>query len=189
MLAQQADVTFLKAIHAHRNTSLDKPMQFISDSEYLIGTSIPLLFVLSDLTSHSHQIKNYQPAIAILSNTAATYVLKKVINRPRPAASISFVTPYEDDMNYSFPSGHSSNAFCLATSMSLYSKQWKIAIPAYIWAGAVGYSRMHLGAHYPSDVLGGAILGVASAWISYRVSHWMWGKSSMKQNNLTFSTL
>jgi undecaprenyl-diphosphatase len=41
--------------------------------------------------------------------------------------------------------------------------KWYIAAPAYLWAGSVGYSRMYLGVHYPSDVFGGAVLGTTTS--------------------------
>lgn len=73
----------------------------------------------------------------------------------------------------SFPSAHTSFSFSLATSVSLAYPEWYVIAPAYLWAGAVGYSRMHLGVHYPSDVLVGAVIGAGSTYLSYRLNDWM----------------
>jgi membrane-associated phospholipid phosphatase len=70
----------------------------------------------------------------------------------------------------SFPSGHTTHAFVLATSVSLVYPEWYIIAPSYIWAGAVGYSRMHLGVHYPSDVWAGALIGSGSAYLCHQIN-------------------
>ena len=59
-------------------------------------------------------------------------------------------------------------AFATATTLTLECKKWYVAVPAYAWAAGVGYSRMYLGEHYPSDVIAGAVVGAGSAWLS----HW-----------------
>ena len=64
------------------------------------------------------------------------------------------------------PSGHTALAFALATSAALEYKKWYVAVPAFLWASAVGYSRMYLGVHYFSDVLTGAAVGVGSAYLA-----------------------
>ena len=52
--------------------------------------------------------------------------------------------------------------------------------PAYLWAGAIGYSRMQLGMHYPSDVLAGAVIGAGSAFIAYKGQQWLLKRKQKK---------
>ncbi len=58
--------------------------------------------------------------------------------------------------------------------------KWYIIAPSFAWASAVGYSRMALGVHYPSDVLAGAIIGSGSAYLCYKLNKWVNKKQSKK---------
>lgn len=78
------------------------------------------------------------------------------------------------------PSGHTSTAFATATSLSLAYPKWYVVAPSFVWAGAIGYSRMHLGVHYPSDVLAGAIVGSGSAYLTYKANQWINKKRKKK---------
>lgn len=60
---------------------------------------------------------------------------------------------------YGFVSTHASNAFGLITTGALILKNRWFTLCGLLWAIAVSYSRIHLGVHYPGDVLGGMILG------------------------------
>lgn len=91
------------------------------------------------------------------------FVLKRTLKRRRPPEVIPFfsslVTPSDQ---FSFPSGHTMAAFLLAGLCSAY--YGSTAYPLYIWACAVGSSRVILGVHFPTDILAGACLGSSIAY-------------------------
>ena len=113
------------------------------------------------------QHQSYKVVGSLLINTTVTLAMKYSINRQRPYDKYpTIIFPYTKEKDASFPSGHTSTAFALATSMSIQYKKWYVVVPCYAWAASVGYSRMYLGEHYPTDVLAGAAVGIGSAYLS-----------------------
>lgn len=99
--------------------------------------------------------------------------LKHLFKRPRPYMSYpQRIHPINYGTGPSFPSGHTTLAFSTAASLALTRKQWTVTLPISLWAGSVGYSRMYLGRHFPTDVLGGLAVGVVSGIIG----HWVTGR-------------
>ncbi|MCI6019315.1 MAG: phosphatase PAP2 family protein [Clostridiales bacterium] len=99
--------------------------------------------------------------------------IKNIAMRRRPYMDhegikiLRVVEPEADPMNitaqgYSFPSGHSTAAAALYGSIARFMKKWFWLIPAIVLPLLVGISRIVVGAHYPTDVLGGWILGAAA---------------------------
>jgi membrane-associated phospholipid phosphatase len=95
---------------------------------------------------------------------------KHVVGRPRPyvtlpleARSDEYQSPTAVDARLSFPSGHAGLSSALVTSWSLSYPRWYVIAPGALWATGVALSRLHLGVHYPSDVIVGAVVGVGVA--------------------------
>lgn len=84
--------------------------------------------------------------------------------------------------DFSFPSGHTAAAFEAAFALSLLGK--RVGIPAYIFACLMGFSRLYLCVHYPSDILAGALIGTAISaliWGGYRFFSRRWrGRHPLK---------
>jgi membrane-associated phospholipid phosphatase len=184
-LAQNADINLLKSINVDRNKSLDPSFKVITHSVTPISIGAPLVVFSVGLIQKDSTLKNKGIFLAetFLVNGFITTALKLSINRDRPFVTHSFIDKQTDAGSHSFPSGHTSTAFATATSLSLAFPKWYVITPSFLWASSVGYSRMHLGVHYPSDVLAGAFVGAGSAFLSYKLNRWITGKYSKKKTN------
>lgn len=110
---------------------------------------------------------------SIVISSVITHGTKKLISRKRPAENDPTLIPVLDLSHGSFPSGHTSIAFSMATALTIICPKWYIWIPAFSYATLIAYSRLYLGVHYPTDLISGALLGSGSAWLSYRLNKWM----------------
>ena len=108
--------------------------------------------------------------IAMLFGLVCTNVLlKHLVGRTRPWLVLEGLVPLvvEDDPN-SFPSGHTCAAFaCCVTWARCTGKRWLrcLCIAAAL---LMGFSRLYVGVHFPSDVLAGCAVGCLCAWLSWR---------------------
>ncbi len=166
--SQNWDIDLLKEINLERNTSFDPTFKFITNSvsPMSIGAPIAVLGLGIIQKDSSLKSKGVFMVEAFCVNAFTTTAMKLVFKRDRPFVTYPFLDKQAEAGSYSFPSGHTSSAFALATSLSLAYPKWYVFVPSYVYACAAGYSRMHLGVHYPSDVLAGAIVGAGSAVLS-----------------------
>jgi len=151
----------------------------VSGSAGTISLGIPTGMLLVSIINHDKKLQkqSFEVIGSLAIATVTTQLLKRIVNRPRPYESYNDIYPDEFESGKSFPSGHTTTAFSTATSLTLTTKKWYIAVPAFAWATSVGYSRMYLGEHYPSDVLMGAAVGTASAF----ASQWIMKKIILKK--------
>ncbi|HXN49869.1 MAG TPA: phosphatase PAP2 family protein [Bryobacteraceae bacterium] len=157
-------------VHRHASPGLTELMRLVSE----LGSVVPL-FLICALTFAALLAAHSQRAALFLVLTMIGAVLldatlKLTFHRPRPVPFFGTPAP----LSYSFPSGHALILACyfgivaafLTARLRRRSARILVWLAAAVLAGMVGYSRIYLGVHYPSDVIGGyaaAIIWVTAA--------------------------
>ncbi|MGX8728709.1 MAG: phosphatase PAP2 family protein, partial [Lachnospiraceae bacterium] len=110
-----------------------------------------------------------------LGALAVNLIIKPFVMRPRPYVTLEELKPLVKEMKdpHSFPSGHTQAAFALAVSMCLVLRKKIVSILALAFAVLMGFSRLYVGAHYPSDVIAGALIGTAAAFAAYGILRYL----------------
>lgn len=114
------------------------------------------------------RLAGWQSLLAVVISHLPVAIVKRKFKRLRPYQSLEGIftgpKPLEDS---SFPSGHTTAVFAWITPLLLTGTPLSVMLlpAAIIIAFSVGWSRMHLGLHYPSDVAAGALLGTATAFV------------------------
>jgi hypothetical protein len=173
--SQNLDIRILRQINEHRNVHLDGTFKTFSNSVSPISLAAPILIFGTGLIEKDQDLKQKGLMIgeSFLVTTIMATALKHTFNRARPFETYPDIQKLSAGGSSSFPSGHTSDAFSTATSLSLAFPKWYVIAPSYTYATLVGYSRMHLGVHYPSDVLAGAVIGAGSAFLCYKAQKWI----------------
>ena len=182
--SQNADIDLLKSINKNETNFKNKYLELNASSVTALSVGIPVGLAITGFIMHDNKIKQdalYMGA-AFLVSSIITQSTKHIVNRQRPFEKYSFIILRDDESGgMSFPSGHTSAAFCTATSLALRYHKWYVITLAYVFATSVAWARMYQGVHYPSDVLAGALVGACSAWLGYKAQKWISGKKERKK--------
>ena len=160
---------FLFVNHLPHNLLTDSFFLFFS----LIGYYGLMWFAILIILFLIDGLDNRKEILALLLTVVVEMViveltLKNIFIRLRPESAfpqeVLMVIP--KSTTFSFPSGHAALAFAGAYIMSQSRKRWTWLF--FILAFLVAVSRLYLGKHYPSDIIGGSIIGLLIGFISYR---------------------
>lgn len=177
---QNIDLRIVTSLNKNNMPVWDKTMRGLSFS---VIPTMPL--TVTGIWSYGYFNKDkvmmrngYKSAITIGFAALTSLGMKYLVNRERPFKA------YPDEVTqrdfgigpFSFPSGHTTSAFATATALSLSCQKWYVTAPSFIYAGFVGYSRLRLGVHYPSDVLGGMVIGIGSGLLTWQIDKLVNGK-------------
>jgi membrane-associated phospholipid phosphatase len=152
-------------------TTLGWPLRIVMQ----LGTLWVALAVVA-VTAWATRARGVGPALAVAIAAAIAFrldnVLKDIIERPRPPGLVAGLHVRETISGFGFPSGHTTMAFALAASLhAAVATRWRWVV--WTLAAVVGVARMHVGVHWPADVIGGAALGIAigtTAWLLVAVT-------------------
>ena len=112
-------------------------------------------------------------ALALVASLCVTnFFLKNYVARVRPYEVVEGLTSLLGPVGeWSFPSGHASSGFAAAAAI-YKSRPKRVGVPCIILAALLAWSRLYVGVHYPSDVIGGAIIGALLGLIVF----WIFGE-------------
>lgn len=139
--------------------SLDPFINFVSNGVTLIVSSVAI-YVTGLLFNKKLRNVGRSLCIGFISAGIISQVLKHLIGRARPRFddNLMFIGPSLKGGYDSFPSGHTTVTFCLAYILSQYYPRYRAAF--FLFAAVTGIERIEGTAHFPSDVLAGAIVGL-----------------------------
>ena len=166
------DVRMFRSINRKRSSFKDAVLPYFDRSAPPLAFIMPMSTLIYGRLSKNHYDENtgYLLGISEGLNLFLTFGTKYIVKRNRPYASLDKVY-CKDNIGtdpYSFPSGHTSIAFSIAAMFNLrYPKYPQVYVPMYLYGIIVAYGRPYFGMHYPSDLLGGALIGAGSSILVY----------------------
>lgn len=183
--SQNFDIGLLNKFNPN-NGGENPTWKFVSNRAIYISAATPLAMMAVGIASHDQKLKQvaFNTGVALVGNTVITMAMKNSIQRQRPFVTWSdriMLQGNTSPTDYSFPSGHTSTAFAVATSVSMAYPKWYVIAPSFAFASATAYSRMYRGAHYPTDVLCGMIVGSGSAYLTNKLQKMMFNRRSQRQ--------
>lgn len=157
------DIPMRDKTQDHQTSTLDDLTRVVEPFGAGYSWAVIGAYGVAGFVFHDGEAKDifFDSAIAsVLASGIITPTLKFVIGRERPNETPSSTSfhPFNGSDN-SFPSGHATQAFAVASVISAHSDQVWVSVTAYTIAGLVGFSRIYHNEHWTSDVTAGALIG------------------------------
>ena len=167
------DVKIFRTFNNIKGSFVHSVINITNESLIPVGIGTPIVMYIAARINENHYDENSAVLLALseVTNEILTQGLKKTIRRNRPFKTLNNVN-YTDISKvkgtYSFPSGHASGSFAIATSLTLrYPDKPVLIAGLYAYALTVSLGRIYWGVHYPSDVFTGMLVGAGSAALIY----------------------
>lgn len=179
---QGIDTQWLLAINGMHSDYMDSFMWMVSKSYSWALIGIVAIVVNSR--------KGWRPALAfvlavaiavLIADQVSSGLIKHAVERLRPTHEpsleglIHLVRDYRGGL-YGFVSSHAANSFAVAVLVGCIMPRRAVLGSLFAWAVLQCYSRMYLGVHYPGDILGGMLVGLAAGAVAY----WAWLKATRR---------
>jgi len=160
-------------IYLHRPGGAEHFMMWMTNNATIITFGfVGLLLILYFIKRQKKYLFSALNISLVIGISALiTGTLKVLLTRARPYKVLdSISTPIIESGGYSFPSGHTTEAFALATTVFLITRNPWLRLIALVWAVFIAYTRMALGVHFPVDILGGILVGSLTAvfWMRWK---------------------
>jgi undecaprenyl-diphosphatase len=154
---------------ALRNSFLDQAAVFFAENFQYVVILFLCLFLLKDFKKYFKMVASAIFA-AIFSRFVITEIIRYSLPRARPFIEepLAKLLAYHNPDESSFPSGHASFFFALATVVYLYDK--RLGILFFISALLISIPRVFIGVHWPSDIIAGAIVGIFTGWLVFKAA-------------------
>ncbi len=167
------DVKIFRSFNNIHSSFVNGLVNVTNKSLILVSIAAPVGMFVAARINENHYDESSAVLLALSEglNEGVTHILKTTVRRNRPYRTLNGV--YLTDTTavkggFSFPSGHSSGSFVIATSLTLrYPDKPVLIAGLYAYATLVALGRMYWGVHYPSDVLSGMLIGAGSAALIY----------------------
>ncbi len=158
--------------HFGDSLGIDKDIIFFTNTAFFTCVAFPVGIYGLGIAKHDREqaIAGLTIGVGLGVSSVVTEGIKAIVERARPFHDLLGVrTPSAGAGGYSFPSGHSTAVWSLATGLTLQYPKWYVITPAVLYATAVSLSRPYLGVHYLSDLLAGALVGVSCSYAVYKL--------------------
>ena len=193
----EVELRILDFIQSLRTPFGDVAMLFISK----LGNTGMIWIILALVLLIIPKTRNYGILVteALLADVIlCDGILKHLFRRVRPCdinIAVQLIIPRPKD--FSFPSGHTACSVAVSTALFLVREKGptaesqqdrvrrlmgKLWIPVWILTAVIAFSRMYLYVHYPTDILGGIVTGLAAGYIGFRVTEKLRVHTQNRQN-------